>query len=257
MPRYAVSSWSLDGLLQSGVPLLDIPAQLQANDISTLELCHFHLPSIDTAYLHGLRDRLLDNGVELFSLLIDAGDIAAPDPEQRAAHTAFTRQWIDIAATLGAERVRIDAGQQPPSSEVIRRSAEQLDALTQYAASRGVAVSTENWRVTSQQPAALLAILDACPSPVGLCVDTGNAEATADKYQTLVQLLPRATSIHFKPRYSASGAIDTADVERCLTLFREAAFDGVISLIYDRKQHEWDGIGQLRHALDTAAVRAS
>lgn len=249
MRRYAVSSWSLDGLLQSGIPLLDIPVQLQTNGITTFELCHFHLPNTQAAYLQALRDCFLHNGIELFSVLIDAGDIATPDPTQRMADTVFMQEWIKIAAVLGAERVRIDAGHQPPTAEVIKRSAEQLHALTQYAASHGVGVSTENWRATSLQPAAVLAILDACPSPVGLCVDTGNAEATADKYQTLAELLPRAKSIHFKARYLSTGGIDENDVEQCVSLFEAAGFDNVITLIYDQKRHEWDGIRQLRNAL--------
>jgi sugar phosphate isomerase/epimerase len=253
MPRYAVSSWSLEGLLQSGVPLLDIPAQLQHHSITTLELCHFHLPATDAAYLHALRNRLADTGVDLFSVLIDAGDIATPDPAQRAVDTAFTQHWIEIAAALGARRVRIDAGQQLPTPEVIQRSAEQLHILAQFAASQGVAISTENWRTTSKEPEVLLAILNACPSRIGLCVDTGNAEATRDKYQTLTQLLPRAISVHFKARYTAAGLIDDDDVQRCLSLFRAVKFDGVITLIYDRKQREWEGVEQLRGALTSYA----
>ena len=47
MRTFAVSSWSLDGSLQSGLPLLELPAQLAEHGISTLELCHFHLPSTE------------------------------------------------------------------------------------------------------------------------------------------------------------------------------------------------------------------
>lgn len=171
----------------------------------------------------------------------------------RATDMAFTQQWIARAATLGATRVRIAAGQQPPTPEVIQRSAAHLHTLAQYAASCGVVVSTENWRTTGQEPAVLLAILDACPSQIGVCVDTGNAEATRDKYQTLRQLFPRATSVHFKARYTSAGMLDHDDVQHCLALLEAVAFDGVITLIYDRKHHEWDGIAQLRHALSLDA----
>jgi sugar phosphate isomerase/epimerase len=253
MRRYAVSSWSLDGLLQSGTPLLDIPAQLKQHGIAAFELCHFHLPTSEPAYLQALRERLASSGVVLFSLLIDAGDIAAPEAAQRAADKAFTEEWIRVAAALGAERVRIDAGQQAPTQAVIERSAAQLHHLAQHAARLGVAVSTENWRATSREPDALLAILDQCPSRIGLCVDTGNAEATSDKYQTLARLLPRATSVHFKARYTPAGTVDHADIRRCCDLIDAAAFDGVITLIYDHKQGEWAGIQALRAALSPAA----
>ncbi len=249
MRRCAVSSWSVNGLLQKDVPLLDLPAQLRHHGFSALELCHFHLPTTDAAYLQAMRDRLAAAQVELYSVLIDVGDIVHPDPAQRAADMALTQQWIGIAAALGAHRVRIAAGQQPPTPEVIQRSAAQLHTLAQYATAYGVAVSTENWRTTAQEPEALLAILAACPSPIGVCVDTGNAEATRDKYQTLRQLLPRATSVHFKARYTSAGAIDHDDVQQCLALLHAVGFDGVITLIYDRKHHEWDGLRQLRTAL--------
>jgi sugar phosphate isomerase/epimerase len=235
MRRCAISSWSLDGTLRSGVPLLDVPGLLRQHGITDFELCHFHLPTTEAAYLTALRERLAAAGVTLFSVLIDAGDIAAPDETQRAADLAFTEEWIAVAAALGAERVRIDAGQQEPTPAVLQRSAANLHAL-------------------AREPDALLAILDQCPSPIGLCVDTGNAEATRDKYQTLARLLPRATSVHFKARYVPDGAIDHADARRCLELMDAAGFGGVISLIYDRKQDEWEGIRALRSALFPAAA---
>jgi sugar phosphate isomerase/epimerase len=250
MPTFAVSSWSLDGLLRAGLPLLELPEQLRAHGLSVLELCHFHLPATDPAYLQALRGRLEEAGVELFSILIDAGDIVAPDPAQQSADVAFVKDWIDRAGALGARRVRVDAGRQPPTPEVVRRSAGQLRELAAYAAGHGVAVSTENWHETSLESEPLLQILALCEGRVGLCADTGNAEATADKYATLRQLLPHASSVHLKPRYTPLGAVEQDDLRRCLELLREAAFDGIITLIYDRKQHEWEGLAHIRQAVE-------
>jgi hypothetical protein len=61
--------------------------------------------------------------------------------------------------------------------------------------------------------------------------------------------VPRATSVHFKARYTSAGVIDHDDVQHCFALLQAAAFDGVITLIYEQKHHEWDGIRQLRTAL--------
>ena len=190
MPRFAVSSWSLDGLLGSGTPLLEIPGLLRQFGIFSLEICHFHLPATDSAYLETLRQRLEAAKIELFSILIDAGNIASSDPVQLETDTAFIEHWMGIASSLGANRVRIDAGLEPPSPEVIVQSANQLRAFAQSAALSGLQVSTENWHTTSQNPDALLEILKRCDGTVGLCADTGNAEATTDKYQTLALLFP-------------------------------------------------------------------
>jgi len=60
--RLSVSTWSLHrtlgkprpygpggepGVAAGGVPLLELPAQVAAAGIGTMEICHFHLPSRD------------------------------------------------------------------------------------------------------------------------------------------------------------------------------------------------------------------
>jgi sugar phosphate isomerase/epimerase len=250
--KFAISSWSVDGLLNSGFPLLDLPPALKTQGIAVLELCHFHLPSTEPAYLETLRSRLEASGVELFSMLIDTGDVASPEPKALTEGLETIRHYMDVAAALGAERVRISAGQQPATPDVLAQSAAQLTALTAYAAERGVKVSTENWQQTAQHPEDVLAILEVAPESLGLCADTGNAEATRDKYETLQLLLPHATSVHFKARMDGE-SIDQDDVSRCLALMNAASFAGPVSLIYDRKENEWSGIGALKHALYEAA----
>jgi sugar phosphate isomerase/epimerase len=250
MARFALSSWSLDGLLQSGVPLLEIPKRCTQHDIHTLELCHFHLPSTDVAYQGVLRQALEDAGVELSKLLIDTGDITAPDPVQRGRDLGLIQRWIATAAGLGAKEVRIDAGHQPPTPEVIERSAQGLRLCADHAADYGLRTITENWHTTAQEAATLLTILQLCEGRIGLCADTGNAEATPDKYETLTQLFPYASSVHFKAQYKSADEIEMDDVERCNRLLQQAGFDGAVTLIYAEKENEWEGIEQLRRAIE-------
>src|SRR5262245_17949212 len=80
MRRRAISTWTLHGQLQGQLDLLELPAQIARRGISALEICHFHLPSTTPDYLAALRDACQTAGVETYSILIDTGDIAAPDP---------------------------------------------------------------------------------------------------------------------------------------------------------------------------------
>ncbi len=249
---FAMSSWSVDGLLTSGFPLLDLPAAARDNGIGVLELCHFHLPTTEPGYLDDLRANLSKSGTTLFSLLIDTGDVASPDPDVLGESLETIRHHIRVAARLGAERVRVSAGLQPPTPATLARSAAQLSALMTYAAAQGLELSTENWQRTAHEPGDVLTILGAAPAGLGLCVDTGNAEGTQDKYRTLAQLLPHATSVHFKARMTGV-AIDQRDVKRCLELLNAASFDGPVSLIYDGKRDEWAGVAASRAALVEAA----
>jgi sugar phosphate isomerase/epimerase len=248
--RFAISTWSVHGLLQSGLPLLDLPAQLANHGINSVEICHFHFPTTERPYLLDLESALREAGVELLTLLIDDGDIALPDATARAADLQMMRSWIEVASVMGAKRARIGAGVQKATSEVIERSAAALSELAEFAGGSGVDVITENWRTTGINTNALLEILDRCEGRVGLLADTGNAEGL-DKYDTLAKLLPRSVSVHFKARYRESGEIDRDDLERCVGLMKEAKFDGPVSLIYAETQNEWAGVDRLKEALRT------
>jgi sugar phosphate isomerase/epimerase len=247
MIQFAVSSWSLDGLLNSGLLLIDLPAQLKSHTIPHLELCHFHLPETSPEYLEQFRQALKENDVNLYSLLIDMGDIANPDEQKRNEDIQSIKNWIDIAQTLGANQVRIVAGNQEASPEVIQRSSKHLHELVSYAATKGVHTSTENWQKTSDDADSLLQILEHNPD-LRLIADIGNAEGP-DKYGKLSKLLPRANSIHFKVRYLEDGSAEPNDLNKVLELIQKANFSGVISLIFDKKINEWMGIETLRNKL--------
>lgn len=185
--------------------------------------------------------------MKLWSLLIDTGDIAAPDDTKRNSDIEEIKYWIDVAAALGAERVRIVAGNQEPTPEVIERSSKHLGELLAYAKSKNIKASTENWQKTSLDADVLLQLLQNNPE-LGLCADIGNAEQTKDKYATLKKLLPKASTIHVKARYDNS-QIEQRDLEMCMNLINEANFSGVMTMIYDKKQNEWEGIAQLKNVV--------
>ncbi|MBC8076089.1 MAG: TIM barrel protein, partial [Chloroflexales bacterium] len=118
MRRLALTSWSMNKALSSGaLTLTDLPAQAREAGIATLEICHFHLPSTEPEYLAELRAALTAADVELFSILIDTGDISSADAERREADIALIANWMDIAASLGAGAVRVVAGEAPPDDE--------------------------------------------------------------------------------------------------------------------------------------------
>jgi sugar phosphate isomerase/epimerase len=271
MPTLAVSSWSVrhslgpmyPGLaLTRGVQppvetfgpgslaLLDFPAAARAVGIGLLDICHFHFPRTDDAYLTELAGRLAAADVQVLTLLIDEGDISASDPAIRERDLTHIREWIDVSARIGAHAVRVVAGESPADSgdTAIQRSAAGLDALARYAKERSVGVLTENWKALTMAPENVLAILDATGGAVGLCADFGNYRGPR-KYDALQAILPRATTIHAHATadWVAPGATDQGDLHRCLDLAQAADFAGAYVLIFDggSAANEWPGIGRM------------
>ena len=279
MTRISTSSWSLHRALGSpplfgpgqpfpanpsadaAISLLDLPAALAQAKIQTLEIVHFHFPTADSAYIDELKAAIGEAGIELFSVLIDAGDITHPDDAARAEEMAWIRSWLDVTAQCGAKHARVvggcqlvERGQAPAQTAlvdhpVVRCSAHGLRQLADYGAAIGVQVITENFRETTDRADQVLAILELCEGRVGLCADFGNYKG-ADRYDELAAIFPKADSAHVKALYDGSGHADEDEFRHSLGMLAEAGFDGPMSLIFDTALHgkssEWDNLAQMR-----------
>jgi sugar phosphate isomerase/epimerase len=246
MRRLSVTSWSLHQDLSSGaLALIDLPARLQAAGYTTLELCHFHLPDTEPATLAGMRAAIEAAGVELYTLLIDAGDISAADAERRTADIAFVERWIDAAAALGAQGVRVVGGDAAPDdAEALARSAAALRQIVAYAEARGVRVRTENFRSLLLTAANCNGLLDRLDGTIGLTADIGNFPK-AQRVAEFTAVAPRAEVVHVKSDYDPAGSIQASDVVACLSAVRAVGFDGPYTLVYDRGGDSWAGLAEL------------
>ena len=261
--RISVSTWSLHRTLGSpaiygperrapaptslGLPLIELPPYLANEGIYTLEICHFHLPTRDFAYLDDLRQSLVQAGIELWALLVDGGDVTHPEYGSRDA--AWIAGWLPVAQRLGAARVRVSAGTAAPSPKALDQSIQAMRRLVDQASDYGLRLMIENWQTLLASPVEVNQVLDALEGRLGLCADFGNWSGP-DKYDNLAAILPRAESCHAKANFTLDGSMDEADFIRCLDLTREAGFSGPYTLIYDGPlDDEWAGL-----ALEKALV---
>jgi sugar phosphate isomerase/epimerase len=274
--RLSVSSWSLhralgpryqadpntgqlvaDSPTPGALTLLELPSQIAGRGIKTLEVCHFHFPHLDQGYLDEFRAACSEAGVELFSILIDAGDITHPNPAERAENLEWIQGWLEIAGRCGAGHARVIAGKidiepqngQAKEHPAIRLSAENLQALARFGRDHGVRVITENFQPLAKRPEQLLAILDLCEGKVGLCADFGNFHGPA-KYEDLAAILPHADSVHAKAHYPQAGEMERADFVRCMELSHQASFSGPYSLIFDGPGSEWDSLEEIKAVVE-------
>ena len=266
MSRASVSTWALHSLLgtcASGRPgdrdarlmdskpgsldLLDVPAHLASHGFRTMELCHFHIPDPSDAYLATLRSRIEESGIELWSTLIDDGDINHPTTGDRDRQ--WSTEWIARAGALGSRCVRVVAGKQPTSRQTISRSAEQLLALAEIAENYGIRVLTENWFDTVSTPDALIELLELTEGRIGLCFDFGNWGGE-DKYESLAAIASYATSCHAKCQYN-DGIADAVDFRRCVGLTKQVGFEGPYTLVHGEPGKVWETLAECRAMLES------
>ncbi|MDL2397486.1 sugar phosphate isomerase/epimerase family protein [Rhizobium mayense] len=269
--RFAVSTWSLHRALggtypyrpdgpdgparqatygEGSVELIDLPKQFAERGIFRMEICSFHLPSRSPSYLADLRNAFDRAGVKLQTLLVEDGDLSNPETAERDAE--WMAGWIEIAAALGAENMRVIAGKSQPTDEALARAEKHLRWLADRIAGTDIRLVIENWFSLLPGPVEVNHVLDALDGKLGLNGDFGNWKG-AGKYDDLAQIMGRAELCHAKAHYSDTG-LDIEDYVRCVELSNAAGYKGPFTLIYDSSYYEDEWLGILEERDCVAGV---
>jgi len=149
---YAGVEWNLDGwrLMRTAAPRAALLAELS----SAAPLCSLHAPYTDL-------------------------EIGHPDPAQARAAVELLKPYLDAAAELPAHHVNLHTGSYAPAPHEWSRdsSLRSLEALMEYAARRGVALTLENLRDgPSADPGILAELLRASGIPLNF--DLGHAQGS-------------------------------------------------------------------------------
>jgi sugar phosphate isomerase/epimerase len=222
--------------------VLQLPVELAAHGYFRCEICHFHLGSTDAVYLEKVAQAFANAGVVIQTLLIDDGDITRPGTRER--DMAWMASWIEAAAILRAENVRVIAGKSKPSPEALALSVSGLRGMVAQGTTLGVKVVTENWHDLLSTPSAVHHVLDHVPG-LGFMADTGNWSG-ASKYDDLASIFARADLCHAKAHFDPGLQLDETDFSACLDAAKRGDYRGPMTLIFADEGDEWAGLAAER-----------
>jgi sugar phosphate isomerase/epimerase len=226
--------------------LLELPAEAAKRGYKAIEVCHFHFPSTEPAYLAELTEAFEAAAVSFDTLLLDYGDLSTADEKRKEADDELIRRWIGIAGQAGAKQIRIVAGEAPPTDEeALRRSAASLSRLAEYAETYGVKVITENFKPLTSVGANCVKLHEWTAGKVGFITDYGNFKQPS-KYDEFLLTTPFSVSVHAKAQFNAEGMPDEVEFNRCLQTIESSRFDGAIVLIYDGPGDMWAGLERVK-----------
>jgi hypothetical protein len=124
--------------------LLDIGEMIADRyGVHKVEFQHYHLASTEPSYLKELRAKLEKSKSRATQINLEFGtlNISAPRLRDRLMAIDLTKQWVDHAVLMGAQRVMINQGQ--PTHENKVYSIPALKAMADYGKSKGIIVSVE------------------------------------------------------------------------------------------------------------------
>jgi sugar phosphate isomerase/epimerase len=216
---------------------------LEAIDLSIL-----FVPDRSAQAVAALRQEIAAAGMRV-AMVTSYPDFTHPDPAQRRRELQLAQEVAQVAAGLGAELLRVTAGQAHPQTgraEGIAWASEGLASLVEATRGLGVRLVYENhakpgaWEYTdfSQPPEIFLEIAhNTAGAGLGINFDTGNAAAFApDPLALLEAVLERVVSVHasdtarrgqLQHTLLGSGVTPFAALFGCL---RRAGWDGWICM---------------------------
>ncbi len=176
---------------------------LDAIDISIL-----FTPDREPQKLAAMRRDVESTGMRIL-MVTSYPDFTHPDPAQREQELTLEQGVVSVAAALGAQYVRVTAGQAHPETrraEGVTWATQGLRRLAESTCGSGITLVYENhakpgaWTYTdfSQPPDIFLEIARAtADAGIGINFDMGNAATFADDPVELLRaVLPRVATIH-------------------------------------------------------------
>jgi sugar phosphate isomerase/epimerase len=267
LDRIAISSYCFHNFFPStryeGAPklegkpmeLLDLPEMFADRyRVHNLEVVAPHFASQEPSYLREVVARLKRTHSHIVNMPVDIGELwdkpglSSADEKTRVRAVSLYKPWFDAAHAVGARSVRCDPGK--INSSDLTPTIKSYRELAAYAKPLGLYVIVENHGgVGSEHPEELVRILSSAGEQTGTLPDFGNFPDEATRERGLKALFPQARTVcHVRDTEGdGKGGLVHFDLNRCLSISREAGYKGLYSI---EAEANGDVFANIQHVLD-------
>jgi sugar phosphate isomerase/epimerase len=212
-------------------------------NIKKIEPWSPHFRSLDKAYLEELRAAVAKAGGAIVNMAVDGehSPYAMDSAEQERA-VAESKQWIDVAVTIGSPSVRTHIAAAKDSKPDIERTAASMKRVAEYGAAKNVVVHLENDDAVSEDPFFIVKVIEKVNSLwLRALPDFGNSVAAHDDdyaYKGVDEMFAHAYGISHVKEIEAGeqGKIAHVDVAKTFAIAKQRGYKGYFSM-------EWDSPG--------------
>jgi sugar phosphate isomerase/epimerase len=184
------------------------------------------------SYINEIKRQAFTLGLDISGTGV-RNNFAVADVAKRKADVAHIKQWVEVAAQLGAPLLRVFAGQQDkgyPEAEIDKWVIENLRECAEQAGRFGVILALQNHRDFLDTSEHVVRILKAVDSPwVASHLDIGGFR-TPDPYADIANLIPYAVTWQIKENVFFEDREMTTDLGRLFRIIRGHGYRGYLPL---------------------------
>jgi sugar phosphate isomerase/epimerase len=262
---YSFSKALMDGLQGGGqgMTLFDLLDFCAEQNFDALDPTGYFFPGYPAPpsdeYINNFKRRAFELGLDISGTGV-RNDFATPDAAVRAEGVRHAKEWVEVAAKLGAPVLRVFAGQRPKSPDwntVAKWMAADLHEVTDHGAKFGVLVGVQNHGDMLKTADETIKIVDMVNSDwFGVIVDTGYFQ-TPDPYVDIAKVMPYAVNMQIKESPFGKESEVRTDLPRLVKIIRDSGYRGYLPIEtlslpnrpYEPKQLVPKFLAELRAAL--------
>ncbi len=184
-------------------------------------------------YIYAIKNRVLRHGMHVSGTGV-RNDFAQGDRKAVDEDLQLVKEWIQVAAKLGAPMIRVFAGRKLSEArvreEAIQQVVECLQECIRYGASKGVIVTLQNHNDIFFTADELIPVLDELESPwFGINLDIGSLRR-GDPYEEIKKLVPYARNWQIKEYVYRQGEKEPVDLQKLGRVIIEGDYRGYLPL---------------------------
>ena len=164
---------------------------------------------------------------------------------------AFSKKWIDVAASVGSPSVRTNMPPAKDSKPDVDRAADTLLRVAEYGAAKNIVVNLENDNPVSEDPFFIVSVLEKVNNPwlhsnpdFANTLTTGRTEYS---YKGIEAMFKHAYSIcHVKAMEAdEKGQLVHTDMARTFAILKASNYKGYCSMEFDSPGDPYQGTSDL------------
>lgn len=231
--------------VSKGIDLFGVCDFCAKHNIEAVDLTGYFFPGYPKApadsYVNRMKRYTHDRGIVISGTGV-RNDFAVADKAVRAEGVRLTKEWIEVAARLGAPVIRVFAGPQVPikdwqtassnakREEVEKWMADNLRACAEHGEKFGVIVAVQNHGDFLNTGPEHLSLLRRVNHPwCGPLVDTGKY-LTDDPYADIAMMVPHAVNWQIKETMGSSLKSPRTDFKKLAKIIHDGGYRGFLPI---------------------------
>jgi sugar phosphate isomerase/epimerase len=234
--KISLNAYSFNNPLRDGTMTLeDMLTFCAGTAIEAVDLTGYYFPGYPAvpkdAYIYHIKRKAFRLGLDISGTGV-RNDFTDPDKNKRKKDVQLVKDWIEVAAKLGAPVIRIFAGTQMPGGytwdQVAAWMMEDVRACVEYGQKLGVMVGIQNHNDFIKTAVHVHTIMRMNQAEwFGIILDTGSYR-TGDPYQQIADTAKYAINWQLKENVFINGKEVPAELDKIISAIKTSGYRGYL-----------------------------